>query len=119
MKFICPLITVADIKRSRDFYEELLNLKVNAPRVCRLSRFQARRDYWLILLVFRLIIFINDSQRNEDDEGSCSINYDFWLSLYIGNCYGQSSLILDRLSFKKFLVLESGNKVPDEKTVWL
>jgi len=28
MKFICPLITVADIKRSRDFYEGLLNLKV-------------------------------------------------------------------------------------------
>lgn len=26
--------------------------------------------------------------------------------------------ILDRLSFKKFLGLESGNKVPDEKTVW-
>jgi len=41
MKFICPLITVADIKRSRDFYEGLLNLKVNIPRVCRLSRFQA------------------------------------------------------------------------------
>ena len=28
MKFICPLITVADISRSRDFYEGLLNLKV-------------------------------------------------------------------------------------------
>ena len=28
MKFICPLITVADMKRSRDFYEGLLNLKV-------------------------------------------------------------------------------------------
>jgi catechol 2,3-dioxygenase-like lactoylglutathione lyase family enzyme len=28
MKFIGPLITVADIKRSRDFYEGLLNLKV-------------------------------------------------------------------------------------------
>jgi len=28
MKFICPLITVSDIKRSRDFYEGLLNLKV-------------------------------------------------------------------------------------------
>mgnify|MGYP000871789664 CR=1 FL=1 len=28
MKFICPLITVADIKRSRDFYEGLLNQKV-------------------------------------------------------------------------------------------
>jgi catechol 2,3-dioxygenase-like lactoylglutathione lyase family enzyme len=28
MKFICPLITVADIKRSRDFYEGLLDLKV-------------------------------------------------------------------------------------------
>lgn len=28
MKFICPLITVADIKRSREFYEGLLNLKV-------------------------------------------------------------------------------------------
>ena len=27
--------------------------------------------------------------------------------------------ILDRLSFKKFLGLESGDKVPDEKTVWL
>ena len=27
--------------------------------------------------------------------------------------------ILDRLSFKKFLALESGDKVPDEKTVWL
>jgi IS5 family transposase len=27
--------------------------------------------------------------------------------------------ILDRLSFKKFLNLESGDKVPDEKTVWL
>ena len=26
--------------------------------------------------------------------------------------------ILDRLSFKKFLGLESGDKVPDEKTVW-
>jgi IS5 family transposase len=26
--------------------------------------------------------------------------------------------ILDRLSFKKFLRLESGDKVPDEKTVW-
>ena len=26
--------------------------------------------------------------------------------------------ILDRLSFKKFLDLESGDKVPDEKTVW-
>ena len=26
--------------------------------------------------------------------------------------------ILDRLSFKKFLKLESGDKVPDEKTVW-
>ncbi len=26
--------------------------------------------------------------------------------------------ILDRLSFKKFLELESGDKVPDEKTVW-
>lgn len=26
--------------------------------------------------------------------------------------------ILDRLSFKKFLCLESGDKVPDEKTVW-
>ncbi len=26
--------------------------------------------------------------------------------------------ILDRLSFKKFLSLESGDKVPDEKTVW-
>jgi len=28
MKFICPLITVSDIKRSRDFYEKLLNQKV-------------------------------------------------------------------------------------------
>jgi transposase, IS5 family len=27
--------------------------------------------------------------------------------------------IIDRLSFKKFLQLESGDKVPDEKTVWL
>jgi transposase, IS5 family len=27
--------------------------------------------------------------------------------------------ILDRLSFKKFLGLESGDKVPDEKTTWL
>jgi IS5 family transposase len=27
--------------------------------------------------------------------------------------------ILDRLSFKKFLGLESGDKVPDEKTGWL
>jgi transposase, IS5 family len=27
--------------------------------------------------------------------------------------------ILDKLSFKKFLVLESGDKVPDEKTVWV
>lgn len=27
--------------------------------------------------------------------------------------------IVDRLSFKKFLGLESGDKVPDEKTVWL
>jgi len=27
--------------------------------------------------------------------------------------------ILDRLSFKKFLGVESGDKVPDEKTVWL
>jgi IS5 family transposase len=27
--------------------------------------------------------------------------------------------ILDRLSFKKFLLIESGDKVPDEKTVWL
>ena len=26
--------------------------------------------------------------------------------------------ILDRLSFKKFLGLESGDKAPDEKTVW-
>ncbi len=26
--------------------------------------------------------------------------------------------ILDRLSFKKFLGLDSGDKVPDEKTVW-
>jgi len=26
--------------------------------------------------------------------------------------------IIDRLSFKKFLGLESGDKVPDEKTVW-
>jgi catechol 2,3-dioxygenase-like lactoylglutathione lyase family enzyme len=28
MKYICSLITVADIKRSRDFYEGLLNQKV-------------------------------------------------------------------------------------------
>jgi catechol 2,3-dioxygenase-like lactoylglutathione lyase family enzyme len=28
MKYICPLITVSDIKRSRDFYENLLNQKV-------------------------------------------------------------------------------------------
>jgi catechol 2,3-dioxygenase-like lactoylglutathione lyase family enzyme len=28
MKFICPLITVSDIKRSREFYEKLLNQKV-------------------------------------------------------------------------------------------
>ena len=27
--------------------------------------------------------------------------------------------IIDRLSFKKFLGLESGDKVPDEKTFWL
>ena len=27
--------------------------------------------------------------------------------------------IIDRSSFKKFLGLESGDKVPDEKTVWL
>jgi IS5 family transposase len=27
--------------------------------------------------------------------------------------------ILDRLSFKQFLGLESGDKVPDEKTIWL
>ncbi len=27
--------------------------------------------------------------------------------------------ILDRLSFKKFLGLEAGDKVPDEKTVWV
>ncbi len=27
--------------------------------------------------------------------------------------------IIDRMSFKKFLGLESGDKVPDEKTVWL
>ena len=27
--------------------------------------------------------------------------------------------ILDRMSFKHFLCLESGDKVPDEKTVWL
>ena len=27
--------------------------------------------------------------------------------------------IIDRLSFKRFLGLESGDKVPDEKTVWL
>lgn len=26
--------------------------------------------------------------------------------------------IIDRVSFKKFLGLESGDKVPDEKTVW-
>ena len=28
MKFICPLVTVSDIKRSRDFYESLLGQKV-------------------------------------------------------------------------------------------
>ncbi|SHG05960.1 hypothetical protein SAMN05444274_1305 [Mariniphaga anaerophila] len=28
MKYICPLITVSDIERSRDFYEKLLNQKV-------------------------------------------------------------------------------------------
>lgn len=28
MKFICSLITVSDIKRSRNFYENLLNQKV-------------------------------------------------------------------------------------------
>ena len=28
MKYICSLITVSDIKRSRDFYENLLNQKV-------------------------------------------------------------------------------------------
>ncbi len=28
MKFICPLITVSDIKRSREFYENLLGQKV-------------------------------------------------------------------------------------------
>jgi len=28
MKFICALLTVADIKRARDFYEGLLNQKV-------------------------------------------------------------------------------------------
>ncbi len=27
--------------------------------------------------------------------------------------------MLDRLSFKKFLRLEAGDKVPDEKTVWV
>ena len=27
--------------------------------------------------------------------------------------------ILDRISFKKFLCLETGDKIPDEKTVWL
>jgi transposase, IS5 family len=27
--------------------------------------------------------------------------------------------VIDRTSFKKFLNLESGDKVPDEKTVWL
>jgi catechol 2,3-dioxygenase-like lactoylglutathione lyase family enzyme len=30
VKFICPLITVADIKRSRDFYENVLGQKVEA-----------------------------------------------------------------------------------------
>ena len=28
MKYICPLITVSDINRSRDFYENILNQKV-------------------------------------------------------------------------------------------
>jgi catechol 2,3-dioxygenase-like lactoylglutathione lyase family enzyme len=28
MKYICPLITVSDIKRSRDFYEKILKQKV-------------------------------------------------------------------------------------------
>ena len=28
MKYICALITVSDIKRSRDFYENILNQKV-------------------------------------------------------------------------------------------
>ena len=26
--------------------------------------------------------------------------------------------IIDRISFKKFLGLETGDKIPDEKTVW-
>ncbi len=30
MKFICTLITVSDIKRSRDFYENILNQEVTA-----------------------------------------------------------------------------------------
>jgi len=30
VKFMCPLITVADIKRSRDFYENVLGQKVEA-----------------------------------------------------------------------------------------
>jgi catechol 2,3-dioxygenase-like lactoylglutathione lyase family enzyme len=30
VKFVCPLITVADMKRSRDFYERVLGQKVEA-----------------------------------------------------------------------------------------
>ena len=28
MKYVCPLITVSDMKQSRDFYENLLDQKV-------------------------------------------------------------------------------------------
>ena len=36
----------------------------------------------------------------------------------LGDCQVEYQII-DRLSFKKFLGLDTGDKIPDEKTVWL
>jgi len=99
----------------QETYQKLSDIGNPLEKICKVIDFEMFRD----MLESQLL---NTNKKNNAGAKPFDIVMMFKIMI-LQRYYGLGDTqieyqILDRLSFKKFLGLESGDKVPDEKTVW-
>ncbi len=99
----------------QDIYQKLLDIGNPLEKIIKVIDFEMFRE----ILESKLL-----NQYKKNNAGAKPFDLVLMFKIMILQRYyglGDTQIeyqILDRLSFKKFLGLESGDKVPDEKTVW-
>ena len=99
----------------QETYQKLSDIGNPLEKICKVIDFEMFRD----MLESQLL---NTNKKNNAGAKPFDVVMMFKIMI-LQRYYGLGDTqieyqILDRLSFKKFLGLESGDKVPDEKTVW-